>query len=297
MAYSKAFILCFLVGSQLALHAAEEIQNSTEIIKNTSENNNVDETPRLTQDSYLSALSNSRNSVKSDRSSVVYVTAANQDGSKITQTVNKPLVSVNKPLVSVANKALVPVNKPLVSVNNPSVNQQVKNTPVRREGSYPTGPYAEPNNFYNDGHNNNYNGFSNGYDNGYAGSDNYFPQGNYGPPNYHHQHHVKPSYGPPTGSYGYGPSGSNYGAPIKQDYGIPYGMSSFFDKIKLKLDLFTLGKIILKLIIFKKIVKFIAVICLLLFIPKLIHYKKDGGHDDDDERQFRYNAEGNFIHL
>lgn len=289
MANSKAYILFFLVGTQLAFHAAEEIQNSTEIIKNTAETNNVDETPRLTQDSYLSALSNSRNSVKSDRSSVVYVTAANQDGSKIIHTVNKPLVAVNKPQ-QIVNKVLVPVNKPLVSVNNSPVSQQVKNTPVRREGNYPTGPYAEPNNYYNDGHNNNYNGF----DGGYAVSDNYLPQGNYGVPNYHHQHHIKPSYGPPTGPYGYGPSGSNYGAPIKQDYGIPYGMTSFFDKIKLKLDLFTLGKIILKLIIFKKIVKFIAVICLLLFIPKLIHYKKDGGHDDD-ERQFRYNVEGNFI--
>lgn len=41
------------------------------------------------------------------------------------------------------------------------------------------------------------------------------------------------------------------------------------DKFKFKLDLFTIGKILIKLIIFKKIVKFIALICLLLFLPKL----------------------------
>lgn len=35
------------------------------------------------------------------------------------------------------------------------------------------------------------------------------------------------------------------------------------------MDFFTIGKILLKLIIFKKIVKFIALICLLLFLPKL----------------------------
>lgn len=42
-----------------------------------------------------------------------------------------------------------------------------------------------------------------------------------------------------------------------------------FDKFKFKLDLFTIGKILIKLIIFKKIVKFIALICLLLFLPRL----------------------------
>lgn len=42
-----------------------------------------------------------------------------------------------------------------------------------------------------------------------------------------------------------------------------------FDKFKFKLDLFTIGKILIKLIIFKKIIKFIALICLLLFLPRL----------------------------
>jgi len=39
--------------------------------------------------------------------------------------------------------------------------------------------------------------------------------------------------------------------------------------LALKLNAFTIAKILLKLVIFKMIVKFIAVICLLLFIPKL----------------------------
>lgn len=57
----------------------------------------------------------------------------------------------------------------------------------------------------------------------------------------------------------------------------------------LKLNAFTLAKILLKLVIFKMIVKFIAVICLLLFIPKL-EIKKgnkgnnmEGSNDDEDE--------------
>lgn len=46
-------------------------------------------------------------------------------------------------------------------------------------------------------------------------------------------------------------------------------MHWLLDKFKFKLDLFTIGKILIKLIIFKKIVKFIALICLLLFLPRL----------------------------
>lgn len=72
-----------------------------------------------------------------------------------------------------------------------------------------------------------------------------------------------------------------------------------FDKLKFKLDIFTIGKLLLKLIIFKKIIKFIAIICLLLWLPKFQskHMKmedmddddKDDDDDDDDDdrrRQF-----------
>lgn len=53
------------------------------------------------------------------------------------------------------------------------------------------------------------------------------------------------------------------------------------EKIKFKVDFYTIGKILLKLVIFKKIVKFIGLICLLLFLPTL---KKKLGMDDKDHQ-------------
>lgn len=63
----------------------------------------------------------------------------------------------------------------------------------------------------------------------------------------------------------------------------------------LKLNAFTLAKILLKLVIFKMIVKFIAVICLLLFIPKLEIKKGNKGsmNDDDDDDEGRTLFDGN----
>lgn len=59
------------------------------------------------------------------------------------------------------------------------------------------------------------------------------------------------------------------------------------DKIKFKVDFYTIGKILLKLVIFKKIVKFVALICLLLFVPtlkkKLGMGDKDHGSNEDSE--------------
>lgn len=51
-----------------------------------------------------------------------------------------------------------------------------------------------------------------------------------------------------------------------------------------KFDLILMSKILLKLIIFKKIVKFIGVICLLMFLPML---KKKWDGDDDEERRIK----------
>lgn len=42
-----------------------------------------------------------------------------------------------------------------------------------------------------------------------------------------------------------------------------------FDNFSKKVDLITLTKVILKIIVFKKIVKFIALVCLLFFLPTL----------------------------
>lgn len=79
-------------------------------------------------------------------------------------------------------------------------------------------------------------------------------------------------------------------------YGAPYALSDVshisilpsFDlglPFALKLNAFTIAKIILKLVIFKMIVKFIAVICLLLFIPKLEIIKKKVTNKDDEEEE------------
>ncbi|CAG4930010.1 unnamed protein product [Colias eurytheme] len=124
------------------------------------------------------------------------------------------------------------------------------------------------------------------------------PPNSYGPPS--------SSYGPPSGSYGpptasYGPPSPAYGPPIhkplpvygppRPSYGVPYTAPGlgFFDKLSLKLDILTIAKLMLKFLIFKKIVTMIAVVCMLLVIPKLISFKKDKGGDDnndEDDRQF-----------
>lgn len=67
-------------------------------------------------------------------------------------------------------------------------------------------------------------------------------------------------------------------------------MLGILDKFKFKLDLFTLGKILLKIVIFKKIVSLIAIICLLLFIPSLKHIKGDDDLDESDELRKFHNS-------
>ncbi|XP_062121833.1 uncharacterized protein LOC133835784 isoform X1 [Drosophila sulfurigaster albostrigata] len=79
------------------------------------------------------------------------------------------------------------------------------------------------------------------------------------------------SYLPPGTAYGHLPVFNSEQPPYYQPvHSIPYNSHiTFLDKLKSKISLFTLGKIILKLLIFKKIVKFIGIICLLLVLPKL----------------------------
>lgn len=55
----------------------------------------------------------------------------------------------------------------------------------------------------------------------------------------------------------------------------------FFDKFSNKIDLVWMTKILLKLIVFKKVVKFIALICLLFFLPAL---KDNTTSVDEDSR-------------
>lgn len=114
------------------------------------------------------------------------------------------------------------------------------------------------------------------------------PTQTYGPP--------APAYGPPPQSYGppapvYGPPKPLppvYGPPIPPSYGVPYTAPGlgFLDKLSLKLDILTIAKLLLKLLIFKKIVTMIAVVCMLLVIPKLISFKKSEGNSNDlDDRR------------
>ncbi|XP_078038644.1 uncharacterized protein LOC144470922 [Augochlora pura] len=120
------------------------------------------------------------------------------------------------------------------------------------------------------------------------------PRASYGPPS----HSYLPSsyeYLPPQQGEGraYGPPAATYGVPHVSSETPSFVLPTidFSWPFALKLNAFTLAKILLKLVIFKMIVKFIAVICLLLFIPKLEIKKKvnrpmnneDDEDDDDDE--------------
>lgn len=163
---------------------------------------------------------------------------------------------------------------------------------TNRDDSYQPYEYSPP--YHSD-----YNpsGFS-----GPSESNNYLPPSSYGNP----VKYPEPSYGPPAHSYGppspsYGPPSGSYGPPLpkplpppiygppKPSYGVPYTAPglSFLDKLSLKLDILTVAKILLKIMIFKKIVTMLAVVCLLLFIPKLIHFKKGGSNfNDEEDRKF-----------
>lgn len=102
------------------------------------------------------------------------------------------------------------------------------------------------------------------------------PSSQYGSPS--------PQYGTPSAQYGtpstqYGTPSTQYGTPTQQNgysYGDPYAapdthsaLSPLGDKLGL------IFKILLKVLIFKLIVKFIAVICVLLFLPKLTLGKEE----------------------
>ncbi|KAJ2951065.1 hypothetical protein O0L34_g5444 [Tuta absoluta] len=163
----------------------------------------------------------------------------------------------------------------------------------------PSGSYSQPDITYN-APTNTYGPPANTYG---PPSNNYGPPSNtYGPP--------ANSYGPPSNSYGpptntggpypapvYGPPkplAPVYGPPMKPTYGVPYAGPSgfpgfgFLDKLAFKLDILTVAKLMLKFLIFKKLVTMLAVVCMLLVIPKLVSFKKDGGssNSDDEDRQF-----------
>lgn len=111
------------------------------------------------------------------------------------------------------------------------------------------------------------------------------PAQTYGPPAH--------TYGPPAPSYGppiHKPLPPPlpppiYGPPLKPSYGVPYTAPAFgfLDKLAFKLDILTIAKLLLKLLIFKKLVTMLAVVCMLMVIPKLVSFKKDAPEPSTDE--------------
>ncbi|XP_072932690.1 uncharacterized protein [Epargyreus clarus] len=194
-----------------------------------------------------------------------------------------------------------------------------------RDDSYSSGYDYNPSSSNGDS----YSGYGSSSSSGPSPSNSYLPPSSYGPPvkfesdiTYNAPTNTygppAPSYGPPAQTYGppaptYGPPSFSYGPPIhkplapvygpplKPSYGIPYTAPGlgFLDKLSLKLDILTIAKLMLKFLIFKKIVTMIAVVCMLLVIPKLITFKKDGNqNNDEDDRQFGGSnvAELNSVH-
>lgn len=66
-----------------------------------------------------------------------------------------------------------------------------------------------------------------------------------------------------------------------------------FDRFAKKTDLYFMGKILLKLIVFKKIVKFIALVGLLFFIPIL----KDDSIDEEEKDSRNLDVYGKFVYV
>uniref|UniRef100_A0A182JB04 Uncharacterized protein n=1 Tax=Anopheles atroparvus TaxID=41427 RepID=A0A182JB04_ANOAO len=127
------------------------------------------------------------------------------------------------------------------------------------------------------------------------------PAANYGPPTGNELYQPAPhkDYGPPPKPV-YGPPKPIYGPPPPPpppphgpvSHGMPYFSPEnwLLSKLKFKFDLFTVAKILLKLVIFKKIVKFIALLCLLFFIPTLKPSGGGGGggsHSDESSEEER----------
>lgn len=95
--------------------------------------------------------------------------------------------------------------------------------------------------------------------------------------------------------YSYGPPSYPPQEP-PPPYGMPHALiggilSELLEKLKFKINLFTFGKLLLKLVLFKKLVSFIAVICLLLFIPWLKNVKGDDKSFGEEYRKVSHDGE------
>lgn len=93
------------------------------------------------------------------------------------------------------------------------------------------------------------------------------PASSYGPPGPNH-HAPQPVYGPPPSAAPIYVPAPVFFKPVPYPHYL-HDHWPLLAKLKAKLNLFTIGKLLLKLVIFKKIIKFISFICLLLIVPKL----------------------------
>ncbi|XP_032687917.1 uncharacterized protein LOC116852051 [Odontomachus brunneus] len=215
------------------------------------------------RDSYLEALRHSRNN-DDPREGVVRTDSKTKANRReyTPGSVYKPDTGYSSP------DSAYPPKGPQVAYGTPSVSSSISDSYAQ-----PFRPSINSNEHYGATHN------SYG-----PPSSSFYPQTSYGPPGN--------SYPPPQQGYGT----SIHASPPSPVYGAPYALPDVshisilptFDlgwPIALKLNAFTIAKIILKLVIFKMIVKFIAAICLLLFIPKLEIIKKKGNKGEDDEER------------
>lgn len=98
--------------------------------------------------------------------------------------------------------------------------------------------------------------------------------------------YLPPATSPPVPVYG-PPQTQIYNAPPPTFYKpappLPYHSHDYFwEKLKSKISLFTIGKLLLKLLIFKKAVKFFGIICLLMVLPKIKNLFNDNMSMEDE---------------
>ncbi|CRK89269.1 CLUMA_CG003028, isoform A [Clunio marinus] len=116
------------------------------------------------------------------------------------------------------------------------------------------------------------------------------PSTSYGTPSTHHDSGTASYY--PQYQHSHGPPPSTYypssppTAPSSESQKSSVGW--LWSKFMKKFDLIIMSKILIKLIIFKKIVKFIALICLLMFLPILKKkFEENTGSESDEEEERR----------
>ncbi|KAI5645975.1 ribonuclease HII domain-containing protein [Phthorimaea operculella] len=236
-------------------------------------------------DTYLEAYSKSRVEAEKAKQGVVIVTAkdgekkiANRDDSFSGYDYSAPYSGSDSFSSSGPSNNYLPPSGSTYS--QPDITY---NAPTNTYGP-PANTYGPPANTYGPP-SNNYGPPANTY--GPPANSYGLPSNSYGPPSNTGGPYPAPVYGPPK------PLAPVYGPPMKPTYGIPYAGPSgfpglgFLDKLAFKLDILTVAKLMLKFLIFKKLVTMLAVVCMLLVIPKLVSFKKDGGssNSDDEDRQ------------